>query len=150
MNQALLGANPALVSALSNATNITILAPNNAAIQAFLNSSTGVSAASDPSLVTAVLTYHVLNGTYPASAFTTTPQFIPTLLTNTTYSNVTGGQRVEALLNGSSVEIFSGLLQKSTVVTPVSLLSIPFSAAGSKLTNTVAEYQLHRGRDPHH
>lgn len=67
------------------------------------------------------MTYHVLNGSYAASAFKTTPQFLPSLLTNTTYANVTGGQRVEGLLNGSSVEIFSGLLSKSTVVTAVRL-----------------------------
>ncbi|PMD42825.1 Fasciclin-domain-containing protein, partial [Hyaloscypha variabilis F] len=113
----LLGTNPTLVSALSNATNITILAPNNDAISTFLNSSTGKAAATNPGLVTALLTYHVLNGSYPASAFTSTPQFLPTLLTNATYANVTGGQVVEGLLNGSSVEIFSGLLAKSTVVT---------------------------------
>ncbi|KAH8748595.1 FAS1 domain-containing protein [Hyaloscypha finlandica] len=113
----LLATNPSLVSALGSASNITILAPNNEALATFLNSSTGGAAATNPGLVTALLTYHVLNGSYPASAFTNTSQFLPTLLTNTTYANVTGGQRVEARLNGSSVEIFSGLLAKSTVVT---------------------------------
>ncbi|KAE9369162.1 Fasciclin-domain-containing protein [Stipitochalara longipes BDJ] len=113
----LLATNPTLVSALSSASNITILAPNNEAISTFLNSSTGKTAATNPGLVTALLTYHVLNGSYSASAFTNTSQFLPTLLTNEAYANVTGGQRVEARLNGSSVEIFSGLLAKSTVVT---------------------------------
>jgi uncharacterized surface protein with fasciclin (FAS1) repeats len=107
------------VSALGSASNITILAPNNEALATFLNSSTGEAAATNPALVTALLTYHVLNGSYPASAFTNTSQFLPTLLTNTTYANVTGGQRVEARLNGSNVEVFSGLLAKSTVVTAV-------------------------------
>jgi hypothetical protein len=78
-----------------------------------------MAAATDPGAVAALLTYHVLNGTYKSSAFTNTSQFLPTLLTNETYANVTGGQRVEARLNGSSVEIFSGLLQKSMVVTAV-------------------------------
>lgn len=69
-----------------------------------------------------LLTYHVLNGTYPSSAFTNTSQFLPTLLTNTTYANVTGGQRVEAVLNGTTAEIFTGLLQESSVSTAVSSL----------------------------
>ncbi|PMD19229.1 Fasciclin-domain-containing protein, partial [Hyaloscypha hepaticicola] len=113
----LLSGYPSLVSALGSATGITILAPNNAAFSTFLSSTAGKAAASNSGLVEALLTYHVVNGTYPASAFKTTPAFVPTLLTNTTYANVTGGQRVEGLLNGTSVEIFSGLLSESTVVT---------------------------------
>jgi len=113
----LLATNPTLVSALGNMSNITILAPNNDALSAFLNSTAGMAAATDPGAVTALLTYHVLNGTYNSSSFTNSSQFLPTMLTNATYANVTGGQRVEARLNGSSVDIFSGLLQQSTVVT---------------------------------
>ena len=77
----------------------------------------------DSGAVAALLSYHVLKGSYPASAFTNSSQFIPTLLTNTTYANVTGGQVVEARLNGSDVNIFSGLLAKSMVVTAVRFLS---------------------------
>jgi uncharacterized surface protein with fasciclin (FAS1) repeats len=113
----LLATQPGIVSALSNATDITILAPSNQALAAFLNSSAGAEAATNPSEVANLLTYHVLTGTYPASAFTNTSQFIPTLLTNTSYANVTGGQRVEARLNGNSVEIITGLLSVSTVTT---------------------------------
>jgi len=51
---------------------------------------------------------------YPASAFTSKAQFIPSSLTDPTYSNVTG-QRVEALTVGKNVEFYSGLLQNSTV-----------------------------------
>jgi hypothetical protein len=109
-----------LLAALGNATNITVLAPSNEALAVFLNSSAGTATASIPSAVEALLTYHVLNGTYPATAFTNTSQFIPTFLINSSYTNVTGGQRVEAVLNGTNVEIFSGLLQKSTVTTAVS------------------------------
>ncbi|KUJ14993.1 Fasciclin-domain-containing protein, partial [Mollisia scopiformis] len=114
----LLATQPAIVSTLSNATNITILAPNNDALSAFLNSTAGMVAASDPGAVAALLTYHVLQGNYASSAFMNTSMFIPTALSNTTYANVTGGQRIEARLNGSSVDIFSGLLQESMVVTP--------------------------------
>ena len=76
-------------------------------------------AATQMDAVQALLTYHVLNGTYPASAFTNTTAFAHTLLTNTTYTNVTGGQVVGAKLNGSTVDVYSGLLQSSTVTTAV-------------------------------
>jgi uncharacterized surface protein with fasciclin (FAS1) repeats len=117
----ILATQPALVSALGSASNITILAPNNAALGKFLNSTAGMMAATMPDAVAALLSYHVLNGTYPASAFTTTPQFIPSLLTNASYTNVTGGQRVDAFVNGSSVDIVSGALSTSMVVTAVRL-----------------------------
>lgn len=119
---ALLSTQPNLVSALGSASNITVLAPSNQAIAKFLNSTAGAAAGSNPGAVTALLTYHVLNGTYLASAFTNTSQFIPTLLTNTSYANVTGGQRVEAVSNGSSVVFTSGLLSTSTVTTPVRVM----------------------------
>ena len=46
---------PDLVSALGSASNITVLAPSNEALNTFLNSSTGMAAAKDPGLVQAVL-----------------------------------------------------------------------------------------------
>lgn len=70
-----------------------------------------------PDMINALLTYHVLNGTYPASAFTNTSQFIPTMLMNSTYTNVTGGQVVEAMLSGDNVTITTGLLSTSMVTT---------------------------------
>jgi uncharacterized surface protein with fasciclin (FAS1) repeats len=118
-----------LLATLGNATNITVLAPNNQAFATFLNSSAGAAAAGNPSAVEALLTYHVLNGTYPASAFTNTSQFIPTFLRNSTYANVTGGQSVEAVLSGNKVEIFSGLLQKSTVITAVGFSDHPLNVS---------------------
>jgi uncharacterized surface protein with fasciclin (FAS1) repeats len=115
----LLGANPAIVSALSSATDITILAPSNDAFATFLNSTAG--SPMDPGAVAALLTYHVLNGTYYASNFTAAngSLFVPTLLTNSSYSNVTGGQVVEALVVDGGVKIFSGEGFNSSVVTPV-------------------------------
>ncbi|KAL2063947.1 hypothetical protein VTL71DRAFT_4441 [Oculimacula yallundae] len=113
----LLTSMPELVEALSQAQNITILAPSNDALASFLNSTAGASAATDPGAVAALLTYHVLNGSYPASAFTNTSQFLPTLLSNATYSNVTGGQVVEARLRGETASIFTGLLSDSNVTT---------------------------------
>ena len=77
----------------------------------------------DSATVQGILEYHVLNGTFPASMFTATNQFIPTLLTSSTMTNVTGGQVVDGVLNGKSVELFSGLKEKATVATAVSYSS---------------------------
>jgi transforming growth factor-beta-induced protein len=76
-----------------------------------------------PDVVAALLSYHVLNGTFPASAFTPAPAFVPTLLSNASYTNVTGGQRVEGYLNGTSVIVVSGALSMSMVTTAVRLKS---------------------------
>jgi len=113
----LIAANPSLLQTLNGLSNITVLAPSNSALGSFLNSTAGMAAGNDTSLVANLLTYHVLNGTYPASAFSNTTAFAHTLLTNMTYANVTGGQVVGAKLNGTEVNIFSGLLQSSTVTT---------------------------------
>ncbi|EPE32448.1 FAS1 [Glarea lozoyensis ATCC 20868] len=112
----LLSAQPAIVSALGSASDITILAPNNAAFAAFLATPEGTAAGGDPSTVAALLTYHVVNGTFYASDFSSTPAFAPTLLSNTTFTNVTGGQVVEAVSDGTNVTILSGLLAESKVV----------------------------------
>jgi len=108
---ALIKTQPQLLASLGSAKNITILAPNNAALAGVANSSLATNAAA----VSALLSYHVLNGTYPASAVSNTSAFIPTLLTDKAYSNVTGGQVVEAVLAHGNVSIITGLLQNSTV-----------------------------------
>ena len=117
---------PDILSTLSTAKNITILAPSNEAFAKFLTSPAGSAVTTnDTATIQALLTYHVLNGTYPASMITDTPAFIHTLLNNKAYSNVTGGQVVEAVSMDDKVEIFSGLLANSTVTQAVcrSLLS---------------------------
>lgn len=108
--------------------NITLLAPDNDAIGAFLNSSTGAAVATQPDLVQAILNYHVLQGNY--SNITNT-SFIPTNLQPPTYANVTGGQRVQALASGGNVTFFSGLLQNSSVVNA----SIPFDQGTIHIIN---------------
>jgi uncharacterized surface protein with fasciclin (FAS1) repeats len=99
---------------------VTILAPNNDALSALLNNSDAAATLSDSGAVDALLSYHVLRGTYYADSFTNTSMFIPTLLVNETYANITGGQRVEARVSDSNVTFFSGLKQNATVLTPVS------------------------------
>ncbi|KAF7896370.1 hypothetical protein EAF00_006384 [Botryotinia globosa] len=112
----LLGQQPALVSALSSNTSsgITILAPNNAAFTTFLATPANKAAAGQSDVVAAVLQYHVLNGTFPASMFSKEAKFIPTLLQNESYTQVTGGQVVQVALVGSNAVVTTGLKEKST------------------------------------
>lgn len=114
----LVAQSPMIASALSNATNITILAPTNDAFSTFL-AQPGVNASisADPGLVTAVLSYHVLQGTIRSTDIPTTPAFPKTLLQNATYTNVTGGQVVKAQSVDGGVVFTSGLLQMSHVST---------------------------------
>jgi uncharacterized surface protein with fasciclin (FAS1) repeats len=116
----LLASQPALPANLTGATGITIVAPNNAAFNTLLSTTVGKSAAANPDIVASILQYHVLSGVFRSNNFTTTDQFIPTFLSNGTQPNVTGGQVVDAVLNGKKVELFSALKEKATVVTPVS------------------------------
>lgn len=52
-----------------------------------------------------------------------TPVFLPTMLNDSMYTNVTGGQVVEAVKQGDSVVFYSGLLSNATVTTAVRLNS---------------------------
>lgn len=112
---------PSLLATLSSLKDVTILAPNNDAVSALLaGPMASVLTGNDTALVTAILQYHVIKSTVPASAIKETPAFAPTLLNSTTYSNVTGGQVVEAVKDGENVRIFSGLGMNATVTKAVS------------------------------
>ena len=100
-----LGLFPSLVTQLEGLKNVTLLAPNNQAFEALLANNPAL--ASDTGLIEAVLTYHVLNGRY--ANFSTTPSFIHTALMNTTYSNVTGGQVVEAVGSSNGSTFYTGM-----------------------------------------
>ncbi|KAI9694785.1 MAG: hypothetical protein M1822_000401 [Bathelium mastoideum] len=99
---------PDLLSALNSTSNITVLAPNNAAFAALASTPAGQAAQSDAGLLEAILEYHVVSGVYPASSIPSTGAFVPTLLTNTSYTNVTGGQRVEGISSNGGVTFISG------------------------------------------
>lgn len=106
---------PGLLSTLSGTSNITILAPSNDAFSQ-VDNTTLSGLTTNEGLITALLQYHVLNGTFPASAVTNTRAFIPTLLTNPLFTNVTGGQVVDAIASeDGNVTFYSGLLSNSSV-----------------------------------
>ncbi|KAI4275036.1 MAG: hypothetical protein L6R38_005975 [Xanthoria sp. 2 TBL-2021] len=109
---------PGLGDMLGSATNVTILAPSNEAFEKFMSTPQGAALASnDQDAIQALLQYHIINGTYPASAVTEMPVFLPTMLNNSDFTNVTGGQVVEAVMQGENVIFYSGLLNNATVTT---------------------------------
>jgi uncharacterized surface protein with fasciclin (FAS1) repeats len=110
-----LGLVPELLNSLSNAPNITILALSNEAFTGLANSGLSEAYANDPELLAAVLQYHVLNGTFTSNQISNTSTFIPTFLQNQIYSNVTGGQVVEAIMIDNDTIFYSELLQNTTV-----------------------------------
>ncbi|TKA74473.1 hypothetical protein B0A55_05248 [Friedmanniomyces simplex] len=110
----LLKSYPNAADSLANATNVTLFAPSNQALQA-VQSVLGSANGNTSGLVTALLDYHTLKGIFYASNISSTPQFPHTMLNNTLYSNVTGGQVVECRLEGSTAEIISGLKQTANV-----------------------------------
>jgi len=107
---------------LASAKDITLLAPSNQAFAKFIAEPANQKAASDPSMLMGVLQYHVLGSTVPASGFTTSMQFIPTMLgamsSNSStmkasmnmsmMSDVTGGQVVGGMKMGDKVMVCLG------------------------------------------
>jgi uncharacterized surface protein with fasciclin (FAS1) repeats len=116
----LLSASPDLANSLGSAQNITLFAPSNDALSA-LNSSGLLSSSSQEGLVQALLSYHVLVGVFNSSSISETPVFPATLLNNTAFANVTGGQVVECRVVDDEVLVISGLKNNVSVTQAVSL-----------------------------
>lgn len=95
-----------------------VLAPSDEAFAKYLTSNNIPSNETDK--LEALLAYHVLKGTHPVLFLNNPPQFIPTLLSNPNYTNVTGGQRVEATSSSSGVVFYSAIKTISNLITPVS------------------------------
>lgn len=106
--------NPNLRSMFDDATNATILAPENSAFNLLVGSLTGNASTSQPldnsTGVAGILLYHIVNGTWQASDFSSsTPQFLPTYLDIPNFANVSGGQAVQFLNADGSTNYTSGL-----------------------------------------
>jgi hypothetical protein len=95
-----------LKTLLSSADNVTLFAPSNAAFEAwFPNQSPTLT----EDQIEALLMYHLVHGVFPSVEFSNEPQFSRSFLTNTSYVNITGGQRVELVTNSSgNPAVFSG------------------------------------------
>ncbi|GIZ45784.1 hypothetical protein CKM354_000893700 [Cercospora kikuchii] len=106
---------PDLVATLAGASNITIFAPSNSALEAaaqVLESLQGT-----PDVIAALLTYHVVNASVLSANISETPTFAPTLLTNETYTSLPEGQVVGVRREGENVVVISGAGARSNVTT---------------------------------
>lgn len=109
----------------NNLTNVTLLAPSNAAIGAIPNATLGA-LSGNSTLLNNVLSYHILLGNYSTIPNTT---FIPTLL----QQQVTGGQRVQAVPGTNATTFYTGLLQNSSTVNS----TISFSGGSIHIINSL-------------
>ncbi|KAH7322574.1 FAS1 domain-containing protein [Stachybotrys elegans] len=101
---------------LNSLSNVTFLAPSNDAVANLIGTGNASSTVlANPGLFEAILLYHILNGTYYASNITNITTFIPTHLTNQSFTNVTGGQVVGAVSNSGNVSFLSALRSESNV-----------------------------------
>ena len=115
----LVGNAPDVAATLEGATDITLLAPSNSAIEELLSGPAGEAIAANPDLVQAVLQYHVLSGVFEAADIPEEGAIVSTLLTDETYTSLPDGQVVLAKSTDDSVVFSSGLLAESTVTTAV-------------------------------
>ncbi|KAK5035403.1 hypothetical protein LTS07_002840 [Exophiala sideris] len=102
---------PDLIDLLNNGT---FSVPNDEAISTFTSANQDVT---EDELL-ALLQYHCVNGTHPSATFGLQPLFAPTLLSNTSYANVTGGQVVEITMLNNTPTVLSGVKAASHVVEP--------------------------------
>jgi len=109
----------AFINTLSNTPNITVLAPSNSALSS-LPQSVVDRIGTDPDFLSALLNYHILNGTYYAAWLASggPHQLLRTLLGNAPpYAAVPDGQRLLATGNGDDdvVSLRSGLQSAADV-----------------------------------
>ncbi|KAK6379424.1 hypothetical protein LTS17_006342 [Exophiala oligosperma] len=104
---------PKLIDTL-NAGTFSVLVPNNEAIATFSDANPDLVKQED--VLLALLQYHCVNGTHPSAGFGLEPTFAPTLLSNSSYANVTGGQVVDITSQNGKPTILSGVKAASEVV----------------------------------
>lgn len=97
----------------SNLSNFTLLAPNNAAIDAWLPTLPPNVSSAD---IADILRYHLLYGNWPTLNIGRDPLPVRTWLTDNKWTNVTDGQRVEVFRNEDGVFFESGNKITSHVV----------------------------------
>jgi hypothetical protein len=100
-----------------------VLIPNDKAFSDFTAENPSIS--TDQEALLALLQYHVANGTHPSATFGLAPLFVPTLLTNPNYTNVTGGQVVEMARLNDTPTIVTGVKAESHFVEAVSTGTYP-------------------------
>lgn len=112
---------PDFASRINAARNVTIIAPSNNAIEeALADPDSQFAKGKVYGFMDVVLSYHILNGTWPSTSFVNSPTFIKTWMTDKTWTSVSGGQVVEAYRQNGPMTIISGKKNQTTVKTAVS------------------------------
>lgn len=117
---------------LASQQDVTLFAPNDAALAAILSEGGIFSidqASVDPGLIEQILRYHLIRGAVPSSAVTEIPQFVPTYLNYSGFvldnevsgSNVTGGQVVSVNLDEGGDVIVTSIKRRFGPLQRVSL-----------------------------
>jgi uncharacterized surface protein with fasciclin (FAS1) repeats len=75
----------------------------------------------DTGVLRGLLEYHLLQNLHPSLSFDATPQFLPSILTNQSFTNVTGGQVVEVISQNGEVSIFTAVKAQSKITVPDAL-----------------------------
>ncbi|PGG97596.1 hypothetical protein AJ80_09673 [Polytolypa hystricis UAMH7299] len=105
---------PNLRNLFGNHKNITILAPENSALEKLIPADFNSSRAlPNADLVQGIITYHILNGTWNTSKFTKSSRFLPTFLINSAWENMTTGQVVQVFKENNTTNCTSGLAAKA-------------------------------------
>ena len=120
----LLNSYPNVYKNLSSQQGVTIFAPSDLAFSKIDSSVLGPAFSSNyTDFITQLLFYHVASGVHPASSLTGSFQFLPTLLNNQTYTNVTGGQVIAVVEQAGNTSVaVTGLGSRSTLTTTVGAL----------------------------
>lgn len=94
---------------------VTVLAPTNDAFNALWPNGPNNSSKEQ---IDALLSYHVLQGVHSSVSLDNSPSFLPTLLQDEAYTNITGGQVVESVPGTGRAFFTSAVWAKSRIVTP--------------------------------
>jgi transforming growth factor-beta-induced protein len=93
-----------------------VLALTNSAFEIFFSRTTTAANYSSHDEIEAQLSYYLLRGVHSTSSIIFRPEFIPTLLTNSSYANVRPGQVVRAVSNNSIIIVSSAIICVSKLV----------------------------------
>lgn len=132
-----IGMVPDLAKTLGGLKDVTLLAPTDSAFKALLNMDENLENTAikqkNVEAIAALLSYHVLNGTFTSGDFTGIPTYVHSLFTQASkaqgmsLTNVTEGQNVGLVLNDKNATILSGELQSANVVQAVSIMFSTYS-----------------------
>ncbi|PGH03994.1 hypothetical protein AJ79_07227 [Helicocarpus griseus UAMH5409] len=102
-----------------NTDNITVFAPRDAVLgNALPPMYDGTQPVPNAALLNAIIKYHIVPGVHGTRNVTENAMFIPTILDNDSFENVTGGQVIQTLKANDTEIIYSGMANKAQVIMP--------------------------------